>query len=103
MSVRNILISNALFNSFKNRTLLSLVFKLTQVFNNTTTTLRLTGCAHVAAMQNQPVVDINFELFWHYFFELFLNLNHIFTHSELGAIRYTIDVCVDSDCRPDNV
>jgi hypothetical protein len=49
------------------------------------------------------VVDINFELFWHYFFELFFHFNNVFTHSELGAVRYTIDVCFDSDCRPDNV
>ena len=61
------------------------------------------GSAHVAAVQNQPVVDINFELFWHYFFELFFYFNNVFTHSKFSAVRYTIDVGVDSNYRPDNV
>jgi len=66
--------------------LVSFIFKLTQVFDNTTTTFRFTGGTHVAAMKNQPEVHIYFELGRYHFFEFFLDLNHIFTHGKLSAI-----------------
>lgn len=49
----------------KQRLAISLLFKLTQIFNQTAATFRLTRGAHIAAMENKPVVDIHFKLFWY--------------------------------------
>ncbi len=49
------------------RELFGFIFKLTQVFNNATAAAWLTGNTRVSAMQNQPMMNIHFKLFWHHF------------------------------------
>ena len=65
----------------------SLQFKTAEVFDDTFGAIRLAGFARVAAMQNEPVMSIFFELFRHHFQQFQLHLQGCFTRREAGPVR----------------
>ncbi|KZN63143.1 hypothetical protein N478_24485 [Pseudoalteromonas luteoviolacea S4060-1] len=80
--------------------LFGLFFEPAQIFNNTTTAFRFSGCAYVATMQIQPMVHIYLVLFRHYLFELSFHRDHIFTHGKLSAIGHAKYMRINGDCWP---
>lgn len=66
--------------------LLSFILKLTQVFNNTRAAARLAGNAGVTAMQNEPVMYIDFKFRWNDLDKLLFHLVDVFAHGKLCAV-----------------
>ena len=80
--------------------LFSLIFKLTQIFNNTTATLWFTRYAGITSVKNQPMMHVYFKFFWYNLFKFLFYGHNIFTHSKLSTVRNTKYMCIHGYYRP---
>ena len=77
--------------------------KLAQIFNDTGAAFGFSCGANVSAMQNKPVVNVDFKFFWYVAQQLLFDFDNVFARGKFGAIGQAEYVGVDGNGRPAKV